>query len=44
MGLNPELGDGVPLRLMREDEIDAVARQPSGVPLARLSLMGRPRG
>lgn len=25
MGLNPELGDRVPLRLLRENEIDAVA-------------------
>ena len=25
MGVNPELGDRVPLRLMRENEIDAVA-------------------
>jgi hypothetical protein len=24
-GVNPELGDRVPLRLMRENEIDAVA-------------------
>jgi len=25
MGVNPELGDRVPLRLMRENDIDAVA-------------------
>ena len=26
MGVNPELGDRIPLRLMRENEIDAVAQ------------------
>jgi hypothetical protein len=36
MGLNPELGDRVPLRLMRENEIDAVA--PAIRSAARASL------
>ena len=38
MGVNPELGDRVPLRLMRENEIDAVA--PAILSAARAFLAG----
>jgi len=38
MGVNPELGDRVPLRLMRENEIDAVA--PAILRAARAFLAG----
>ena len=37
-GVNPELGDRVPLRLMRENEIDAVA--PAILSAARAFLAG----
>ena len=37
-GVNPELGDRVPLRLMRENEIDAVA--PAVLSAARAFLAG----
>jgi hypothetical protein len=36
-GVNPELGDRVPLRLMRENEIDAVAPAILGAARAFLS-------
>ena len=38
MGVNPELGDRVPLRLMRENEIDGVA--PAILSAARAFLVG----
>ena len=38
MGVNPELGDRIPLRLMRENEIDAVA--PAILSAARAFLAG----
>ena len=38
MGVNPELGDRVPLRLMRENEIDGVA--PAILSAARAYLAG----
>jgi len=38
-GVNPELGDRVPLRLMRENEIDAVA--PAILSAARAYLSGK---
>ena len=37
-GVNPELGDRVPLRLMRENQIDAVA--PAILSAARAFLAG----
>ena len=37
-GVNPELGDRVPLRIMRENEIDAVA--PAILSAARAFLLG----
>jgi hypothetical protein len=37
-GVNPELGDRVPLRIMRENEVDAVA--PSILSAARAFLAG----